>query len=121
LSIVWKEPDVDWENDIHARCVRLRHKSRALQLAAAAARDVYAYGQRQQARRRESPPAVAAALSAAPQRVDAHDAAMETLRAIRAMLEAFPLEWQVAMVKALTARTLIVARERLQRSTAMSA
>jgi hypothetical protein len=41
-----------------------------------------------------------------------YDQAMETLHAMRAMLDELPLEWQVAIVKALTARTLIKAHER---------
>src|SRR5262245_41724364 len=41
-----------------------------------------------------------------------YDQAMETLRAMRAMLDTSPLEWQGAVVKAITARTLLKAHER---------
>jgi hypothetical protein len=39
---------------------------------------------------------------------------MDVLRGIRAALDGFQLEWQIAIVKALTARTLIKAREQTQ-------
>ena len=43
---------------------------------------------------------------------DPHDVAMQTLREIRMMLDSFSIEWQIAMVKALTARTIVKAQER---------
>jgi hypothetical protein len=41
-----------------------------------------------------------------------YDQAMETLHAMRVMLDELPLEWQIAVVKALTARTTLKAYER---------
>jgi hypothetical protein len=41
-----------------------------------------------------------------------YDQAMETLHTMRAMLDELPLEWQIAVVKTLTARTILKAHER---------
>jgi hypothetical protein len=43
-----------------------------------------------------------------------HDLAMEALRLIRTIIDEFPLEWQVAILKALTARTILKGHERTQ-------
>ena len=37
---------------------------------------------------------------------------MQALREIREILDTFPLDWQVAIVKALTARMLVKSHER---------
>jgi hypothetical protein len=39
---------------------------------------------------------------------DPHALAMEVLRIMRALLEGFPLDWQLKIVKALTVRILLV-------------
>ena len=44
---------------------------------------------------------------------DPHDAAMEALRQIRDILDQFPLEWQIGIVKALTARAIVMTQDRL--------
>jgi hypothetical protein len=44
--------------------------------------------------------------------LDPHDVAMEALRLMRSIIDPFPLEWQVAIVKALTARTILTGHER---------
>jgi hypothetical protein len=43
-----------------------------------------------------------------PTEVDPHALAMEVLRMIRELLNGFPIEWQVTIVKALTARTMLI-------------
>ena len=43
---------------------------------------------------------------------DPHEIAMDALRLIRTIIDPFPLEWQVAIVKALTARTIVQAYDR---------
>jgi hypothetical protein len=39
---------------------------------------------------------------------------METLHAMRAMLDDLPLDWQIALVKTLSTRTILKAHERRQ-------
>ena len=53
--------------------------------------------------------------------ISPHDHALATLRAIRLMLDELPLEWQIAVVKALTARTLVKAYEQAQLAQAVTA
>jgi hypothetical protein len=43
---------------------------------------------------------------------DPHDMAMQALRLICSIIDPFPIEWQVAIVKALTARTMLKGYER---------
>jgi len=50
-----------------------------------------------------------------------HDIAMETMKQIRDTLDALPLEWQIKIVKALTARTLLKAHEQVQQAKARPA
>ena len=108
-------------NDIHDRCAQLRERSARLRIKGAALRSKYDAIHDQIAAQRESKPADGSAADDAPLAPvanwpadDPHRAAMETLRVIRALIDPFPIEWQVAIVKALTARTLIKARERTQ-------
>jgi hypothetical protein len=49
--------------------------------------------------------------SVEPPRDDPHVLAMDALHVMRDILTDFPLEWQVTIVKALTARTLLVVAE----------
>jgi hypothetical protein len=42
-----------------------------------------------------------------------HEAAMEVLRVIRTLIDSFPLLWQIAIVKALTARAIVMTHDRL--------
>ena len=42
-----------------------------------------------------------------------HEVAMEVLRIMRALLEGFPPQMQIKIVKALTARTMVVVADRL--------
>jgi hypothetical protein len=48
---------------------------------------------------------------------------LEALRLIRTIIDPFPIEWQVAIVKALTARTIVKAQEQARppAATAISA
>jgi hypothetical protein len=55
------------------------------------------------------------------QDISPHDAALQVLREMRLMLDAFPIEWQVGIVKALTARTILVAREQVHPPQALTA
>jgi hypothetical protein len=103
---------MDQSDDLHARCEALRLRSARLQADAAAIRDTFVRFRRPAARQRASAPATGGAVYDAP--LDPHDAAMEALRTIRAIIDAFPLEWQIAIVKALTARTIVMTRERLR-------
>jgi hypothetical protein len=97
---------VDWSTDLYDRCTRLQRTSAALRDKSAALQLECAYIQVH-----ATGPIVGEAVYTAPP-LSAHGAAMESLKAIRAMLDAFPLEWQVAMVKALTARTIVLSYER---------
>jgi hypothetical protein len=45
---------------------------------------------------------------------DPHDLALETLRMMRELLNEFPAEWQVKIVKAITARTMLVVAAQLR-------
>jgi len=40
--------------------------------------------------------------------IDPHALALEVLRMMRELLNGFPIEWQVSIVKALTARTMLI-------------
>jgi hypothetical protein len=94
-------------NDLYDRCAALRQRSARLRADIAALHNDHIRMKEQ--RRRAS--ATGGAIFDAPATTP-HDAAMEALKAIRAVLDAFPLEWQIAIVKALTARTLVKAHER---------
>jgi hypothetical protein len=103
------------------RGARLLHTSAILRADAARLREESA-----RLRARLNPPlAKAAPIAAAEDCIEdtPHDAAMEVLRVIRSIIDPFPIEWQVAIVKALTARTILKAHERIQPSpsTALSA
>jgi hypothetical protein len=65
--------------------------------------------------RLDPPPVEATPIAATANRPadNPHDAAMEVLRVIRTLIDPFPLLWQVAIVKALTARTILVTRDQL--------
>ena len=43
-----------------------------------------------------------------PTEVDPHLLALEVLRMMRELLNGFPVEWQVTIVKAITARTMLI-------------
>jgi hypothetical protein len=98
---------MDQGNDIHVRCEELRRRSAGIQAKAVAIRHAFArfWGDAAGGRIYDMP---------APPPPDPHDQAMEALKAIRAVLDAFPLEWQIAIVKALTARTIVLAHERMR-------
>jgi hypothetical protein len=51
----------------------------------------------------------------APTEIDPHILAMEVLRMMRELLNGFPAEWQVRIVKAITTRTMLVVAEQLHR------
>ena len=104
------------ENDIHARCAELRARSARLRVRGAALRNT----SRDTTIARE--PASGGAVYDAPP-PNPHDAALEALRLIRDIIDPFPIEWQVAIVKALTAWALVKAHERTRAplTTALSA
>jgi hypothetical protein len=53
---------------------------------------------------------------------DLHEMAMEVLRMMRELLNGFPVEWQVSMIRVITARTmLVVAAQLKQQPTTLSA
>jgi hypothetical protein len=52
---------------------------------------------------------------------NSYDQVMETLHTMPAMLDTLPLDWQVAVVKAITARTIIKAKEGLRAPSVLSA
>jgi hypothetical protein len=54
-----------------------------------------------------------AACSNPPTNDNPHELAMEALRMMRDILADFPIEWQVNIVKALTARTMVVVAKQL--------
>ena len=98
------------DKDIRARSIELQRRSARLRADVAALHmECARISARVDAKRR----LLLAADNDAPA-ADPHDAAMDVLRGIRATLDGFPLEWQIAIVKALTARTLIKAREQTQ-------
>jgi hypothetical protein len=97
---------VDWNTDLHDRCARLQRKSAALQADSAALRLECTHIQA-----REAVPVMGGMIYDVPS-TDPHDAAKDALRLIRAIIDPFPLEWQMAIVKALTARALVKAYER---------
>lgn len=99
---------MDKDADVHARSAELRRRSARLRADLSALQmECVRIRARVDAKRQllcaESTPAA-----------DPHDAAMETLRHIRSIIDPFPLEWQVAIVKALTARTLLKAHEQMR-------
>jgi hypothetical protein len=102
---------MDWNRDLYNRCARLQRTSATLRAEAAALRAEQA-GIRA---RLDVPPAPVAEPSAAYASDwpgdNPRDAAMEILRVIRAMIDPFPLLWQIAIVQALTARTILFARD----------
>jgi hypothetical protein len=103
---------VGQKKDIHARCDDLRHRNAALRARAAAAREMSVRIQRQVVAQPAPTPALGGAVYDVPP--DSHDLALEALRLIRTIIDPFPIEWQVAIVKALTARTIVLTRERMQ-------
>lgn len=109
------------DQDIHARCDNLRRRSAVARAWATAAREQCISFQHHRA---TQPEPIGGAIYDEPVAppTNLHDAAREALRTIRAILDAFPLEWQVAIVKALTACTIVKAHERTQPApTALSA
>jgi hypothetical protein len=59
------------------------------------------------------PNAVAPIVEEPPADLDPHELAMEVLRLMRELLNGFPVEWQVNIVKALTARTMLIVATQL--------
>src|SRR5262245_7367767 len=107
-----------YSRDLHDRCASLRQRSARLRADGTALQNTYMQIKEQM---QHAPAATGVAIYDAPAS-DPHDRAMEVLRVIRALIDPFPLEWQVAIVKALTARTLIMAHERTRPTeTAISA
>jgi hypothetical protein len=108
--------------DIHAHCAELRERSARLRVKVAMLRIEYRRINDQIAMQSETVPESGGAVYDVPP-IKPYDQAMETLHAMRAMLDALPLEWQIAVVKALTARTILKAHERTHAppTTALSA
>ena len=100
------------KNDIHARCDDLRHRNADLRARATAAREMSVRIQRQAVVLPDPTLALGGAVYDTPP--EPHDLALEALRLIRTIIDPFPIEWQVAIVKALTARTIVLTRERMQ-------
>jgi hypothetical protein len=109
-------------SDIHAHCAELRERSARLRVKVAALRREYRQINDQIAMQYEAEAVSGGAVYDVPP-VKPYDQAMETLHAMRVMLDRLPLEWQIAVVKALTARTILKAHERTQApsTTALSA
>src|SRR5262245_29137580 len=99
-----KEGTMDWNTDLYARCAELRQHSASLKDAGAALRNEYAHIKEQ-----AQVPAIGGAVYDAPP--TPHELAMEALHLIYAMLNDFPIAWQMHIVKALTAIVLLKARE----------
>jgi hypothetical protein len=94
-------------NDLYDRCTALRQRSARLRADIVALHHKHIRITEQLRRASAAGGAIYDAPATTP-----HDAAMEALQLIRAIIDPFPLEWQIAIVKALTARTLIKAHER---------
>jgi hypothetical protein len=110
--------------DIYARCTELRRRSAAARVRAAAACEQWVcLQQRLKVQPAPAPVVGAAAENTLPTLTptNAYDQAMETIYAMRAMLDDLPLEWQIAVVKTLTARTIVKARERAQPTRVLTA
>jgi hypothetical protein len=104
------------EQKLYIRCAELRHRSAKLCTQAAALQrastdlvvrvDLLQYG-------------LGGAIYDAPV-TSAHDAALEALRLIRTIIDPLPIKWQVAIVRALTARTIVKAKEQTRPSTSIA-
>lgn len=110
---------MDWNDDLRARSAELRSRSARLRADIAALRLECARISARSDAMRQVPPTAGHAPPTQP--ADSHDAALGALRDIREMLDTFPLEWQIAMVKALTARTIVKAHEHAQPPAVLSA
>jgi hypothetical protein len=97
-------------SDIHDHCADLRERSARLRVKVATLRRKHRQISDQIAAQSETEAASGGAVYDT-QPLNPHDVAMEALRLIRAIIDPFPIEWQVAIVKALTARTILKARE----------
>src|SRR5262245_19061478 len=106
-------PDVSTRSQqLRERSERLRHTSRRLR------EDVERYQRTLLSSFAPPPEAPAPPLAEPP---DRRQIQLRALRAIVAVLVQFPIEDQVAMVKVLAARTLIIAHDRARLSTVLSA
>ena len=101
---------MDWNTDLYHRCMRLQRTSSALRDKSAAVLLECAHTQ-------VPIPVEGGAIYDVP--LDPHDAAMEALRLVRALIDPFPLNWQVAIVKALTARTIVKAHDQARPAAAV--
>ena len=109
-------------NDLYDRCTALRQRSARLRADIASLHNQHRRIKEQMAARCEDAPVTGGAMYLAPPAAalpdwpadDPQGAAREVLRVIHTLIDPFPLEWQVAIVKALTARTLLKAHERTQ-------
>ena len=100
--------------DIHLHCIELRRRNAAVRARAAAILERCANLQHQRAPAGGSAADTTIDSTCVEPVASAYDQAMETLHAMRAMLDALPLEWQIGVVKALTARTVLLAQARTQ-------
>ena len=67
------------------------------------------------------PPEAEPAFTQAPTDADIRADAMEVLQAMRAILDDFPIEWQVNIVRALFASTIVSVAARLRSPVTLSA
>jgi hypothetical protein len=96
-------------NNIHAHCTELRERSAKLRVKATALRNKH-----RDSTRATEPASGGAVYEVPPPPPNPHDVAMEALRLIRSIIDPFPIEWQVAIVKASTARTILLTHERIR-------
>jgi hypothetical protein len=97
--------------DLYDRCAALRERSARLRADVTTLRDKHAHIKEQMTIQRENAPATGGVVYDAPLPTP-HEMAIEALHLIGTIIDPFPLEWQIRIVKALTARTLAKAHER---------
>ena len=107
------------QQHLHAQCEALRQRSAQLQAKAEAMRHGFGRFRSDAAPRRHTPPLSGGRIYTVP--INLYDDAMALLRQMRTQLDTLPLEWQVAVVKALTVRTLLKARDQTPPRQALSA
>ena len=104
-----KRRTVDDQQYLHAHCEALRQRSARLQAKAKAMRHGFGRFRPEAAPWRHTPSLSGGRIYTVP--INLHDDAMALLRQMRTQLDTLPLEWQVAVIKALTVRTILKARD----------